>query len=154
MARQFKVLLVDDEPAILDLLGLALSAQGYDVTFASDGESALEVLSSKGFDLVVTDLHMGPVDGLVVLKSAKKLNPTTSVYVMTGDRDPNLVSESLRLGADDFLSKPFSFMDLLRRVANLHSNSEPVRQSADLNSIQSRGTQTVINRAAADNFRI
>jgi DNA-binding response OmpR family regulator len=132
MARQFKVLLVDDAPQFLDLLGLALSGEGYDVTFASDGKSALEVLSSKGFDLVVTDVHMGPVDGLAVLKSAKKLNPTTSVYVMTGDRDPNIVSESLGLGADHFLSKPFSFMDLLQRVASLHSNSELVRQGADL----------------------
>jgi len=154
MARRFKVLLVDDEPDILGLLGLALSSRGYDVTFASDGKSALEVLSSKGFDLVVTDLHMGPVDGLVVLKSAKKLNPTTSVYVMTGDRDPNLLSEFLRLGADDFLSKPFGFIELLQRVASLDSKSELVRQGADLNSIKGRGTQTVINRAAVNNLRV
>jgi DNA-binding response OmpR family regulator len=127
MARQFKVLLVDDEPDILALLGLALRSRGCDVTFASDGKSALEVLSSKEFDLVVTDLHMGPIDGFAVLKSAKKLNPKTIVYVMTGDTNPDLVSESLRLGADDFLFKPFSFMGLLQRVAGLYGKSELTR---------------------------
>jgi CheY-like chemotaxis protein len=123
MARQFKVLLVDDEPDILGLLGFAFRSRGYDVTLASDGKSALEILSSREFDLVVTDLHMGPIDGFVVLKSAKKLNPSTIVYVMTGDPNPDLVSKSLRLGADDFLFKPFSFTGLLQRVAGLHSKS-------------------------------
>lgn len=131
MTRPFKILLVDDEPAILGLLGTVLKHDGYDVAFASDGKAALEVLSSRGFDLVVTDLNMGPIDGLAVLQKAKELNPKTNVCVMTGDRDLNLASECLRLGADDFLPKPFHFKELLQRVASLCSKSEFLRQGAD-----------------------
>lgn len=119
MTRQFKVLLVDDEPDILTLLGIALRHDGYDVAFAADGKSALEVLSSKGFDLVVTDLRMTPIDGLAVLQRAKELNPKTSVYLMTGDDDLNLASECLGLGADGFLLKPFYFKELLQRMRGL-----------------------------------
>jgi DNA-binding response OmpR family regulator len=133
MTRLFKVLLVDDEPALLSLLGRALILKGYDVAFASDGKSACEVLNSRGFDLVVTDLHMGTVDGFAVLKRAKKLNSNTSVYVMTGDRDPSVVLESLRLGADNLLFKPFDLNKLIQRVTSLHSQSKRVAQGVDLN---------------------
>ena len=126
MPRRFRVLLVDDDPVILDLFSFALSHKHYDVTAASNGKSALEALGSHHFDLVITDLHMEPVDGFAVLKRAKELNPKTSVYVMTGDGDANLAFRSLR-GADDFLPKPFDLMEFLQRVDHVYNQLEPLR---------------------------
>lgn len=130
MARRFNILLVDDDPDILALLKVAFRSRGHDVTLASDGKSALDALSTGDFDLVITDLHLGPVDGFVILAGAKRLNPGTIVYVMTGDGNPSLASEAVRLGADDFLLKPFSFVALLKRVALLASRAEPLRTQA------------------------
>lgn len=136
MAGSLKILLVDDELVLLGILGRALTLKGHDVAYASDGKSACELLNSRGFDLVVTDLHMGSVDGFAVLKRVKKVNSNTSVYVMTGDRDPSVVLESLRLGADGLFFKPFDLDKLMQSVTSLHRPSKCAAQGAHLNCVQ------------------
>ncbi len=127
MARRFNILLVDDDPDILALLNTAFRSRDYSVTVASDGDTALKALSPGNFDLVITDLHLGSTDGFVILSNAKRLNPETTVYVMTGDTNANLAAESVRKGADDFFLKPFSFVALLKQVALLASRSRPAQ---------------------------
>jgi DNA-binding response OmpR family regulator len=112
-----EILLVDDEPRILHMTSKALENTGYLVTTATNGEDAIELLHSRNFDLVITDINMGQTSGISVLKKAKELNPETKVIIMTGNIDVKLVIESLRLDADDYLLKPFDLYDLLDRVS-------------------------------------
>ena len=114
--RVYELLLVEDNSSLLDLLRRTFTGKGYRVTTASSGEDALNVLNSKPFDLIITDLYMYRVDGLAVLKKAKELNPETMVILLTGDHDVKVAVDALRLDADDYLLKPFNPAELWERV--------------------------------------
>jgi two-component system response regulator PilR (NtrC family) len=115
---QYEILVVDDDPNILAVNNDILVGEGYNVTTAGSGENAIEVLGEKRFDLVITDINMGPISGISVLKKAKELNPETMVIVTTGNTDVNYAIEALRLDADDYLLKPVRMSELLERVAH------------------------------------
>ena len=95
-----------------------LEYENYQVTTAINGEAAIKALSENDFDLVITDLNMGQVNGILVLKKAKELNPGTTVIIMTSSVDVAFAIEALRLNADDYLLKPFNLYDLLDRVSH------------------------------------
>ena len=114
--KKFHILLVDDDPLILEGIGSALELNGYQVLRASNGEMALDRLGEKVFDLVITELVMETGDGLQVLKSAKKLNPNLPVIILTGYGDLNSAIMALRHRADDYLLKPCEFQELMFRV--------------------------------------
>ncbi|HXX53689.1 MAG TPA: response regulator, partial [Thermodesulfovibrionales bacterium] len=78
-----KLLVVDDEKDICKVLEFLLKSEGYSVTVACNGEEALEKLKKERFDLVITDLKMGKVDGLAVLEKTKELSADTAVVIMT-----------------------------------------------------------------------
>ena len=115
---QYNILLVDDDPNILAVNNDILASEGYKVTTAKSGETAIEALGEKRFDLVITDINMGKISGISVLKKAKELNPATMVILTTGNTDVNYAIEALRLHADDYLLKPFRMHELLERVAH------------------------------------
>ncbi len=100
------ILLVDDDVFSLEGTAQDLSSVGYEVTTAGNGEDAVSFLSERAFDLVITDLIMGEVDGIEVLKTAKKLHPLTMVIILTGYGDMSSAIEALRHSADDYLLKP------------------------------------------------
>ncbi|MCP4024446.1 MAG: response regulator [Desulfobacteraceae bacterium] len=110
------ILLVDDDDLILKGTGMDLNAQGYQVTTANSGEKAIELLKKDSFDLVITDLIMGAVDGMAVLKQTKKHHPETMVVVLTGHGDRTAAIEALRSRADDFMLKPCNPAELHHRV--------------------------------------
>ena len=112
------ILLVDDEESILKGLGRELSCSGLDVSLASSGEDAINMLDSMQFDLVISDLMMEGIDGFEVLKHAKKNDNQLPVVILTGFGDMTSAVEALRLGADDYLLKPFNADELLIRVAH------------------------------------
>ncbi|QTA93113.1 response regulator [Desulfonema magnum] len=114
---QYEILLVDDDPLILKMTDEFLKSQGYDITAVSDGASAIEVTDQKNFDLVLTDLVMEPVDGLSVLRHAKKRNPETMVIIMTGFGDMDSAIHALRLNADDYILKPCELTEICARVS-------------------------------------
>jgi len=118
------ILIVDDSPAILTVIASALEDKGYQVTTASSGEVAIETLSIKDFDLVITDLNMHETDGIAVLKKAKELNPVCGVMILTGSRDVTFAIEALRVGADDYILKPCNLSELWERVAKCLERSE------------------------------
>jgi len=122
--RKRKILLVDDDPNILTVIACALEHQGYRVTKASGGEAAIDALRSKAFDLVITDLNMPETDGIAVVKKAKELNRDRSVMILTGSRNAALITEALRVGADDYVLKPCKLTELWRRVDNCLERSE------------------------------
>ena len=111
------ILLVDDEEIILKSLGKDLKTEGYDITTAENGESAIAKLKEKRFDLVITDLIMEGLDGIQVLKQAKKSDPELPVIILTGYGDMTSAIDALRLGADDYLLKPSDVEELFFRVS-------------------------------------
>ncbi|MBU0482507.1 MAG: response regulator [Proteobacteria bacterium] len=112
-----KILLVDDDPVILEMLQTGLENEGYDLTVAENGKEALRLLLEKKFDLVVTDLKMEPIGGIQLLKEAKELcEDLTGVIIITGHADMNAAIEALRLGADDFITKPAKLEEISWRV--------------------------------------
>jgi DNA-binding response OmpR family regulator len=115
--RNGTILLVEDDPRLLDVTNEILEYENYQVTTATNGEVAINTLCNNDFDLVITDLNLGQGSGISVLKKAKELNPGTRVIIMTGNVDVAFAIEALRLNADDYLLKPFNLYDLLDRVS-------------------------------------
>jgi len=113
-----KILLIDDEAIILLSFSNELEQAGYDVTTAASGEEALARLKDGRFDLIITDLLMEGVDGIKVLQEAKKLDPTTGVFILTGYANITSAIEALRLGADDYLLKPCDLDELIMRMSH------------------------------------
>ncbi len=110
------ILLVDDEVNILSSISWVLTKNNFEVTTAADGKEAIDLLQANRYDLVITDLVMGKVDGIAVLQKAKTLYPDIGVIVLTGYGNVRSAVETLKLGADDYLQKPCDFEDLLNKA--------------------------------------
>jgi DNA-binding response OmpR family regulator len=126
--RKYRILLVDDDPFILTGIGKDLESSGYDVTPAESGERALELMENGHFDMVITDLVMGRIDGIEVLKTAKAKNPQTMVLILTGYGDMASAIDALRLDADDYLLKPCEPEEMKLRVARYFERLELKRK--------------------------
>jgi two-component system response regulator PilR (NtrC family) len=113
-----RVLVVDDEQSMRELLAIMLRQAGYEVSLADGGEAAVETLKTESFDLVVTDLRMRKVDGLAVLKAAKEFSPRTVVLVVTAFASTETAVEAMKLGAYDYITKPFKLDELKLTVSN------------------------------------
>ena len=113
-----RVLVVDDEQSMRELLGIMLRQAGYHVAAADGGEAAVEALKTESFDLVVTDLRMRKVDGLAVLRAAKEFSPRTVVLVVTAFASTETAVEAMKLGAYDYVTKPFKLDELKLTVSN------------------------------------
>ena len=114
-----RVLVVDDEQSMRELLGIMLRQVGYDVTQADGGEAAIQALkTTDAFDLVITDLRMRKLDGLAVLKAAKEHSPHTVVLVVTAFASTETAVEAMKLGAYDYVTKPFKLDELKLTIAN------------------------------------
>ncbi len=116
MAVSNKILVVDDEEALRTVLSSELESEGYVVQSAGDGEAAIKILGDQEFHLVLLDIKMPNVDGFEVLKFVKQKHPQTKVIMLTGFADLKNAIESKKLGAEDFVSKPYDLVDLLTTV--------------------------------------
>jgi len=114
----YEILLVDDDPLILKTLGPALEKEGYRVTTADNGEAAVELLDSRHFDILLTDLVMDAIDGIGVLKKGKASHPEIMSIILTGFGDIHSAINALRLDADDYLLKPSEVDEILFRVSS------------------------------------
>ena len=113
-----RVLVVDDEQSMRELLAIMLRQAGYDVAVADGGEAAVQALKTDDFDLVITDLRMRKVDGLAVLRAAKEHSPRTVVLVVTAFASTETAVEAMKLGAYDYVTKPFKLDELKLTVSN------------------------------------
>ncbi|HET6675696.1 MAG TPA: sigma-54 dependent transcriptional regulator [Nitrospiraceae bacterium] len=113
-----KILVVDDEQSMRDVLSIMLKRAGYGVTVASDGEEAIEHIHKELFDLVITDLRMPKVDGLEVLKAVKASSPETVVLVITAFASAESAVEAMKHGAYDYLTKPFQVDEVQLIIRN------------------------------------
>jgi two-component system response regulator HydG len=112
-----RILIVDDQDSARSMLAEMLQLEGYEVDQAESGESACEKVVGNGYDLVITDLRMGDVGGLEVLRRTREASPVTPVIVMTAFGTIEDAVEAMRFGAHDFVQKPFVEEELMTKVA-------------------------------------
>ncbi len=110
------MLVVDDEPGIRQVLETAFTDRGLDVTTASNGDKAIELLEEKEFDVVITDLKMPGRDGMAVLRFGRESNLNTSFIMITAYGTIETAVEAIRLGAEDFIAKPFKLEEIELKV--------------------------------------
>jgi DNA-binding response OmpR family regulator len=111
-----RILVIEDEPRILGFLTVGLEAEGFAVDGAEDGVSGLGLALSETYELVVLDLQLPRLDGLRVLEELHASRPKLPVLILSARTDLPTKLRSFHLGANDYLSKPFSFDELIARV--------------------------------------
>jgi len=119
-----RLLIVEDEVRMLELLGKGLSESGFDVSTAADGMSGLETASAFDFDAIVLDIGLPCRDGFDVIRMLRERGCPTPVLMLTARDGEDEIIRGLDLGADDYMTKPFSFPEL---VARLQSITRPLR---------------------------
>ncbi|MGI9021690.1 MAG: response regulator transcription factor [Acidimicrobiales bacterium] len=118
MALRTRVLVVDDDPVIVELLRINFEIEGFEVISASDGQEGLERAGADHPDVILSDIMMPRLDGLQLLTRLKG-NPATAhlpVVLLSAKAQKAEVDQGLALGADDYVTKPFDPMELLDRV--------------------------------------
>lgn len=148
---QGRILVVDDDPLMLDFLKEALLRQGYKVDTAEDGEEALRKVEEEGYDLVITDVRMPGVDGMTVLESVKRDFADTEVVVITAYGTIRNAVEAMKMGAYDYLTKPFSVEEVevvvQRALERKRLISENIRLKRELEKVQ--GLRTLVGQSPA-----
>lgn len=112
-----RVLVIDDEPAVVDMLVTGLREEGYAVSSAVTSEEGLKLAILCRPDLVLLDIALPGMNGIQLLKRLRSVNPTTRAIMVTGNTDPVLAREALEVGALAYIDKPFDFAYLLRVIA-------------------------------------
>ena len=129
-----KILVVDDDTNICELLRLYLTKEGYQVTTANDGEEGLDKFNQVKPDMVLLDVMMPKMDGLEVCRRIRKLGNTPVMMLTAKDTELDKVM-ALDGGADDYLTKPFSLMELASRCRALLRRGGMVKQASDVLSV-------------------
>lgn len=112
-----KLLIVDDEPGMRQLLSIVFGREGHDVRAAENGRRALELLREQPADLIISDVRMPDMGGIELLREARELLPEVAVVMMTAFATVDTAREAFKLGADDFITKPFDIDELKLIVA-------------------------------------
>ena len=113
-----QILVVDDELGIRTLLSEVLNIAGFQVTMAADGLDALNLIRKNKFDLILLDVNLPKVDGFAILEKIRASAPTQPIIMISARTEKDDVTHGLRLGADDYIRKPFSVEELVLRVEN------------------------------------
>jgi two-component system response regulator PilR (NtrC family) len=122
-----RILVVDDEPSMRDMLRIVLRRDGYDVVVAENGTAAIDRLQTEPFDLLLSDIRMPDLSGVEVLRAAKEANRDIVAFMMTAFASTDTAVEAMRLGALDYFTKPFS-MDELRLKIRQYLESKQLKQ--------------------------
>ena len=152
MSDQSSILIVDDEEAMRDACRQILSGEAFSLKEASSGQAALDIIRRQSFDLVILDLKMPRVDGMQILGCIQQESPGTAAVVITGHPTVESAAEAMRLGAADFLPKPFS-PDALRLTVRRTLRGARMAKENQLFRSQlaecSRGDYRLIGRSTA-----
>ena len=134
------VLVVDDEESMRHFLQRGLKRLGYEVETAADGEAAVAMLQRRTFSAMALDLRMPGLDGLAVLARSKSLAPGTVVVLMTAHGSVSHAVEAMKLGAADFLQKPFELDELSLRLSRALAVREVLADNAELQRQNEHGS--------------
>lgn len=132
-----KILVVDDEPSIVTLLTFNLEKEGYRVVSVADGKEAFELAVAEPFDFIILDVMLPSMDGIEITKKLRQEKVETPILVLTAKDDPIDRILGLEIGADDYLTKPFSPREVLARIKAISRRLEPraVREEDQLAEI-------------------
>ncbi|MBM3817403.1 MAG: sigma-54-dependent Fis family transcriptional regulator [Acidimicrobiia bacterium] len=122
-----RILIVDDEPSMREMLRIVLRREGYDVVVAANGREAIERVQSEPIDLLLSDIRMPDVSGVEVLRAAKEVNADIVAFMMTAFASTDTAVEAMRLGAVDYFTKPFS-VDELRLKIRQHVETHRLKE--------------------------
>ncbi len=112
--KPISVLVVDDDPGMLEFLEIMLKSKGFQVCAVNSGEKAIKEINSKNFDIIIADIRMKPVDGLSVLKEAKKVDPSVIVIMISAYASTETALTAMKEGAYDYLPKPFKIDEMYK----------------------------------------
>jgi two-component system NtrC family response regulator len=132
MAEPLRILVVDDEPAQLELVGGFLRRHGFEVVQASGGRAAVARVKQEPFDLVLTDQRMADLSGLEVLEAVRATAPETAVVIMTAYGTIESAVSAVKAGAADYLAKPLNLDELLHRIHQIQDRRRLVTENREL----------------------
>jgi DNA-binding response OmpR family regulator len=132
--KQFRVLIVDDEPHILQFLQVKLTASGYEVLSANNGSEALAQVQTQEPDLLVLDVVMPGMDGFETLKQIRAVSPVPVIILSAKETNVDKV-KGLKMGADDYLAKPFNPDELVARIEAVRRRLAPAENRKIIESI-------------------
>ncbi|MFN0120648.1 MAG: sigma-54-dependent transcriptional regulator [Blastocatellia bacterium] len=142
MSRKANILVIDDDPAMLELARFQLNLAGYDVSTAEGGTTGLKLAENNPFDLVLTDLHMPDIDGIEIVNRLKELKPELEIILISGLGTMSDAIEATRAGAFWFLEKPLDFkrlQALMEKALQHHQQAEEVRaQASEISQLRGR----------------
>lgn len=131
---QSNILVVDDERTIRDSLEMLLREEGYNTAKVANGKEALELLNESNFDILITDLKMPEMDGMALVRHCQKICPKTSIIIITAYGSLESAIEALRIGAYDYILKPFDFDDVLLKIKRMIKHKELILENKSLRS--------------------
>ncbi|MBN1326484.1 MAG: sigma-54-dependent Fis family transcriptional regulator [Candidatus Cloacimonetes bacterium] len=120
--KNFRILIVDDEPDMRESLRDLLSRDGYHIEEASDGEEALDLYRQNSFDIVISDIIMQNMDGIELLKQLKKVDPEAVVILITGYSSIQGAISAIKMGAEDYFTKPFKAIEIKKIIQRIYDN--------------------------------
>ena len=132
MDNQVRLLVVDDEPKICHLIEELLKLEGYRVDVSFSGMEALQMIKKNEYQMLLTDLKMPGIDGLELIKKAKKECPEIRTIMVTGYATVSNAVESLRHGIDDYITKPFNIFELQKAVKETLYTRQVAMENAQL----------------------
>ncbi|WP_227270143.1 response regulator transcription factor [Roseobacter weihaiensis] len=133
------ILLIEDETRVADFIRRGLKAEGWVVEHATDGETGLEIMQDRDFDIVILDLMLPGITGQRVCQKMRARSNTTPVLMLTALDSADERVAGLRLGADDYLPKPFDFDELIARLHALHRRNTSYADDADDGKLRHEG---------------
>lgn len=134
MSQNKKLLIVEDDENIAELLQLHLREEGFEITHAADGNIGMEKLRQGGWDALILDLMLPGVDGLEICRFARTMTRYTPIIMISARSSETHRVLGLELGADDYLAKPFSMLELVARVKALFRRQEAMSHNLRLDA--------------------
>jgi two-component system response regulator PilR (NtrC family) len=130
-----RILVVDNEKSMREMLSIALGKEGYEIETAHNGEVAVEMVEGNAYDVVITDINMPRSNGIDVLDAVNRVRPGTPVIMMTGYASPETAVETMKKGAYDYITKPFNMDDFKLVIRNASEKKQLTEENTYLKSV-------------------